>query len=572
MKPETKQCQNCKKDFVIESDDFGFYEKIKVPPPTFCPKCRAQRRMSWRNVRNLYKTSCDAPDHNEYIISVYSEDKNLMVYDQKFWWGDNWDPISYGREYDFSTPFFIQFSNLLKEVPLPNISNVNSINTEYGNMTIGSKNCYLIFASNNNENCHYSEGVYHCNNSLDVLSSRNSEYIYESIDCENCYNVIFCFDSTNCIDSYFLYNCRNCTNCLGCWNLRNKKYHIFNREYSKDDYFKMIEEYKLNSFSNLSEFSCLYKSKLKNVIRKYSNIINSKNVTGNMINSSYDCHNSFEISKVENSKFVWRFLDQGGSNNYDITGGTKPELCYEGNGMGAGYNIKFGIATGNTMNSHYIFSCMTNSSNLFGCVSLNSKQYCILNKQYTKEQYEELLPKIIKHMSDMPYIDAKGRVYKYGEFFPPELSPFCYNETIAQEYFPLTKEEAIKQGYKWKDKEVRNYIIDIKNEDIPNDIKDVTDNIIGKVIECAHKDCNHQCTEAFKIIPEELSFYKRMNLPLPRLCPNCRHYARLQQRNPLKLWHRKCMHEGCNNEFETSYAPERPEIVYCESCYNKEVY
>ena len=101
-----------------------------------------------------------------------------------------------------------------------------------------------------------------------------------------------------------------------------------------------------------------------------------------------------------------------------------------------------------------------------------------------KEQYEELVPKIIKQMNSMPYIDSKGRSYKYGEFFPSELSPFCYNETIAQEYFPLTKEEVLKQGYRWKEPEARNYQIDIKTKDIPNDIKGVKKEIIGKVIEC----------------------------------------------------------------------------------------
>ena len=158
---------------------------------------------------------------------------------------------------------------------------------------------------------------------------------------------------------------------------------------------------------------------------------------------------------------------------------------------------------------------------------------------------------------------------EYGEFFPVERSIFSYNETIAQEYFPLTKQEALDRGYKWKDGEERNYKIDIKNEDIPNDIKD---DIVNKVIECEHKGlCNQQCTEAFKIIPEELQFYQRMKLPLPRLCPNCRHYERLAKRNPLKLWHRNCMKSGCTNEFETSYAPNRPEVIYCESCYNSEV-
>ena len=35
MNQETKTCQNCKAQFIIEPDDFTFYEKINVPPPTW---------------------------------------------------------------------------------------------------------------------------------------------------------------------------------------------------------------------------------------------------------------------------------------------------------------------------------------------------------------------------------------------------------------------------------------------------------------------------------------------------------------------------------------------------------
>jgi len=248
------------------------------------------------------------------------------------------------------------------------------------------------------------------------------------------------------------------------------------------------------------------------------------------------------------------------------------EMCYDYIGYWKINRVYFSNIIGDSNNIIYSDFCSA-SSNLFGCIALHSKQYCILNRQYTKEAYEALVPKIIKHMNDMPYIDKKGRVYKYGEFFPSELSPFAYNETIAQEYFPLTKEQAIEQGYRWKDKEERNYPIDLKTEDIPDDINDIDDEIINKVIECSHKGtCNQQCTEAFKIIPEEYQFYKRMSLPIPRLCPNCRHYERLSQRNPLKLWHRACMKLNCPNTFETSYSPDRPEIIYCEKCYQNEVY
>jgi hypothetical protein len=224
-------------------------------------------------------------------------------------------------------------------------------------------------------------------------------------------------------------------------------------------------------------------------------------------------------------------------------------------------------------------------------VGLKSKSYCILNKEYGEKEYKEMLPKIIRHMKDMPYTDTNGQTYSFGDFFPPSFSHFAYNETAAQEYFPLTKEDALTQHRRWRDPEQKEYKIDIASDEIPERIADVSDDIVGKVIGCAHKgQCEESCTTAFKIIPSELQFYRNLNLPLPRFCPSCRHYQRFRKRNPLKLWMRICQCGGkesgngtytnvaehahgadpCPNEFQTSYAPERAEIVYCETCYQQE--
>ncbi|MCB9806736.1 hypothetical protein H6768_02390 [Candidatus Peribacteria bacterium] len=47
---------------------------------------------------------------------------------------------------------------------------------------------------------------------------------------------------------------------------------------------------------------------------------------------------------------------------------------------------------------------------------------------------------------------------EWGEFFPLTLSPFGYNETVAQDYFPISEKEAQKKGYKWKsDDEISSY-------------------------------------------------------------------------------------------------------------------
>jgi len=204
-------------------------------------------------------------------------------------------------------------------------------------------------------------------------------------------------------------------------------------------------------------------------------------------------------------------------------------------------------------------------------VSAHHKQFCILNKQYTEKEYNELVPKIREHMAKMPYINSTGHEYRYGEFFPPEFAPYSYSETIAQEYFPLSKEESLAKGYTWRDNEKRTYSITMKLENIPDSIKDVEDSITKEVVECAHHgDCEHACNGAFRITSDELQFLRKMKLPLPRLCPHCRHYERIVFRNSFHLYHRKCMNFGCLNEFETSYAPDCPEIVYCEQCYQQE--
>jgi len=195
-------------------------------------------------------------------------------------------------------------------------------------------------------------------------------------------------------------------------------------------------------------------------------------------------------------------------------------------------------------------------------------------------------------MDIKPYTDAKGRIYRFGEFFPPEFSPFPYNESGAHESFALTKKDALDLGYNWQEPEKCEYAITKKPQELPDAIEDAPESIVKETIGCAHGEtCNENCSTAFKIIPTELHFYQRLKLPLPRLCPNCRHYQRLLARNPMKLWKRKCQCKGvasenalytnvaehfhqkesCPNEFETSFSPEKKEIVYCESCYHNEV-
>ena len=590
MNSEIKICQNCKQNFTIEPEDFEFYKKIDVPTATFCPEGRRVGGMNFRNEHALYKRKCDATGKD--IISMFCPESPFKVYEHAYWWSDDWDPRDYGKEFDFSKPFFEQFQELLKSVPLPNLANSNVINSEYGNHNADLKNCYLLYASFGAENVSYAQGVMNVKDSLDLYTVTDSERCYEDVLCAKIYKTFYSYDTDDSIGSSFLRSCKNLNNSLACVNLRNKTNHIFNEPYTKEEFEKEIEKLDLGSYKNLTEFRKKFEEFSMKFPRRFASILKSTNVVGDMVTNSKNCYYCFDVyDGVEDSKYASHAINL--KDSYDGYGfGANGELMYEG--IDSGINAsryKFTSFTHTCHDVEYTYACH-GSDDLFGCVSMRNKSYCILNKQYTKEEYEKLLPKIIQHMKDMPYKGLNGRIYGYGEFFPSEISPFSYNETIAHTYFPLTKPEAEEKGFRWRDGDVRNYQITLTSDKLPDHIKDVEDSILNEVIRCEHdQKCNEQCTQAFRIISSELEFYRQMNLPLPRLCPNCRHFQRIKQRNPLRLWHRKCQCAGeasenkiykntighkhgdahCLNEFETSYAPERPEIVYCEECYLKEV-
>ncbi len=570
MNPETRICQNCKLDFIIEPNDFAFYDKIKVPPPTFCPECRFLRRAIWRNERSLYKRACDATGQS--IISMYDQDTKFPVYNRDFWWSDNWDPMDYGMGYDFSKSFFEQFLELFNKVPQASFFGMNLDNCNYCNFFSDSKNCYLCFGGGQNENLAYCGSQVFSKDSFDISLGNKNELCYNSFDCFNSFGVLNSVHSENCVDSMFLFDCRSMNNAICCVNQIHKNYSIWNQTKSKEEYLeeknKIIDgSYKtyLENKHKFNEFKLQYPV-------KYARIINSPSCTGDNIKNSNSSKNCFNVTNVENSRYlVWTAGIT--KDSYDCIGvGMGAELVYEGiSNVYNENNVLFSMQCQHgAQNLKYCISCY-GCSDLFGCIGLRSKKYCIFNKQYTKEEYEEIVPKIIKQMDSIPYIDNNNNIYKYGEFFPVEFCPFGYNETLAQEYSPLNKDEILEKGYSWKEDKIRQKTFDLSINDLPDNIKDVDESILNKTIECEHKGiCVEQCTGGFKIIENELQFIKKMNLPIPRLCPNCRHYDRLKNRNPIKLYTRSCMN-NCGRTFETTYTPERPEIIYCESCYQQEV-
>ncbi|MEI7424765.1 MAG: hypothetical protein WCK10_01455 [Candidatus Staskawiczbacteria bacterium] len=572
MNQEIKTCQNCKKDFIIEPEDFDFYEKIKVPAPTFCPACRLQRRFAWRNEWKLFRKK---DFHGKEIFSGYQEDSPVKILETAEWYSDSWDPMVYGRDYDFSRPFFEQFKELFHQVPLMSRSLINPVRSDFCAQATEPKDCYLTFSISYVENSAYSIWGVKSKDIFDCHMFTESELCYDSVNIIKCYRTFYSVDCEDCNDIMFSKNCIGCNNCFGCVNLKNKSYYIFNEAYSKEEYIRKVKEFGTSSHKNIEALRQQVAEHWIKFPNKFIHGRHNNDVSGDYINNSKNAQHCWRIFDCENVKYSQNFTIGPAKDSYDHTNfsdGT--ELIYESLVVGKGaYDVLFSSQCYSSVSKlRYCYFCGQNSSSLFGCISLRNKQYCILNKQYTKEEYEELVPKIIEHMNNMPYIDKKGRVYKYGEFFPIDMSPIAYNDSVAYEHFALTKDEVQEQGFIWREQKNKEFKATKSASELPDDIKDVDDNILKEIISCPHDNkCEHECTGVFKITIQELQFYRKFNIPLPHLCQNCRHYARFALRNPMKLHHRQCMNKGCTNEFETSYAPDRSEIVYCEQCYAREV-
>ncbi len=542
----TKSCSSCESSFDITNKDLEFYnkvspvfnwEKYSIPTPTLCPNCRAQKRLVWRNERSLYKRKCDATW--EDIISIYSPESKYKIYNANFWWSERWDPTSYGREYDFSKTFFEQYEELLLDVPKASfMSSVKNEWCEFVNYSSWSKDCYLVFESDNNENLFYSSNTFFSNNSLDVSYC-------EKIN--NCYNCIYCKNSSNCIASI---NCINCEYLAGCNNLKNKSYCIENIQYTKEEYFEKLPEYLVQTGVNTLNYIGVNKS---------NDWHNNENVSGNYIWESKNIIAWFDIQNCHDCKFVSNL--ENSKDCYDVHGyGWEfgMSLIYEAHTAGNGsYKTWFTNCLFQECKESYYSDICSDVSHVFWCAWLRNKQYCILNKQYTKEQYEELIPKIINKMIED---------WEWWEFFPASLSPFGYNETLANEYFPLNQEQVKEKWFDWNTYEAPFPKVEkiIPADKLPKKIEDIPDDILAWAIEC------ETTKRPFRIIKPELEFYRKHNLPIPKRHPDQRHLDRMNIRNPRNIHKRQC--DKCEKNIESTYAPEREETVYCEACYNKEIY
>jgi hypothetical protein len=562
---ENRICQNCKKEFNIDSEDFNFYKKMKVPPPTWCPECRMIRRMSCANGWSFFWRNCDKC--GQRMLSMFSPSKKLTVYCQPCWWGDSWDGSEYSIDYDSKRPFLEQVKELSEKTPYATLETTYTTlkNCEYSNSIAYSKNCFMAIWADFCENVFYSSILNTLKWSSDCLRGWKSELCYGSTSFTRNFRVFFSEECDDCLDVWFSRSCFGSTNCVGCVNLRGAINCIFNVKYSKEEYEKKFKEMKLDTWNGIKKLEKeAHGFWLTKPYREYHGHSFNLNVTGEYVYTSKNSKECFILNGAENCKWCQLITVDGSKDCMDYTGwGNKVELLYECLQVGDGAsNCKFAShCFPDAFNVEYCHWAIGGKNN-FGCVNLKHKQYCILNKQYSKEEYEKIKTEIIEDMKKNPYIDELGRKWSYGEFFSCGFGNFAYNNSNAMKFFPKTKEEAMAEGYFWNDTDNPSSVCTIEAEALPQTIKETPDLVLKEIIECS------LCKRSYKIIQGELELLRKINLPLPRECPRCRENKRFARENKPGMYNRNC--DKCGVSIYTPYASERPEIIYCVKCYQQE--
>ena len=539
-------CEHCKKGYSITEIEESLSKKIGVELSSICSDCLARQHLSFWLFGKFRKIKSDYS--GESLVTVLPEKNRYPIYSLKEWFSDKWEGLDYGIDYNPEESFFLRLQKLQEKVPHPHQNGINNTNCDYCDDVWSSKNCYLSRSMEDCEDIICSYRNVKVKNSVDNIMGFSSERCYSCLNCINSYGLSYSRHSKDSIDSYFLFDCRNCQNCFMCWNLRGKSFCIENIQYTKEEYKEKINSFNLGSYSVVESLKKHFEDILKdNAVHKLNFNIKAYNSTGDNLFNVNNCHNCNTVSDSEDCVNCLRAIKD--KSNLNANGCWHSELLGNCQGCMDAYNLKY-CNWSTSRFSEYLDLCLE-CEYCFGCVGLKKKKYCILNKQYEKAEYEKLKEKIIQDMR------ARG---EYGKFLPYSMSPGPFNFSTAYFYYPkTTKEEISSFGGYWEDLD-ESHIEGMQTSKLSDNISEVDNEICKQALICPETGWR------FNIAPNELTFYKQNNIPLPRKHFDMRIKDLVKYSTVLKSSLYNCHY--CEKEIEAYYPKEWGyKNIACEECY-----
>ncbi|MDP3014198.1 MAG: hypothetical protein Q8M92_08165, partial [Candidatus Subteraquimicrobiales bacterium] len=275
--------------------------------------------------------------------------------------------------------FLGQFKKLILDAPHLNVNSRNVENCPYGDFIYNCKNCYLCFDTGGSQKGYFLENSMKTRDCVDCSFARWSELCYECVNIEKCYSCNWCVDCNDSHDLSHCFDCSGCSDCYGCVGLRHKQYQIYNEQFTKEEYLKRIKNIKFDKDK-------FHELELE-IPRQNLHLSRSEDCIGDYIYNSKKCTFCFDINNMEDCiYYISGNYNSPDKSCCDINEASGCELCYDSFSLGYCYNCNFLVESSYCTDCEFGFE-LEQCKNCFGCVYLKNKQYYILNKLYSKEDY-----------------------------------------------------------------------------------------------------------------------------------------------------------------------------------------
>lgn len=547
--PHTRTCSETGDQFSITQRDIEMYRSLGVPLPTLSPRARLRRLRAAVGGLDLFKRT----DLNgNTLISMFDPESTVPILSSEEWHADTFDAMKYGRAFQSGTSFFDQWLALSNAVPRPAmIQDGQSENSPWALYSTSTKNGYFTYGGMANADISYADFCVAVERSADVSLTYRSNHCYDSVLLNECSNVHFSERCEGCSNVVFSLGCRNCTDCFGCTNLRNKQHCFLNEQLTAEDYTKRLAEIDLTDAAVVEAWrKTIRESVWKQAYRKAGTInqseeafgddlVNCKQVEGISMHSSERVYHSFTLTNVKDT--------------IDLALGFELERCVNLVNTLKGYENKMVNMCDSCVDVEYS-ELLTSCQHCFGCIGLKNKQFCILNVQYTEEEYWPLVDQIKSEML------SSG---EYGQFFPYRVSPWAYNTSHANALFPLEAEDVEALPARWYLFAAERSTNALPITDLPTTLHATTDAVLTNSYQCPVSG------RAFRIVKPELELHRSLGVALPRLHPTVRRTQRAEQLFAPVLHERTCA--DCKTRLMTRIPAEHAADVVCELCYEKRV-
>lgn len=291
--------------------------------------------------------------------------------------------------------FFKEFQRIIYTHPRMETYVLYSQNCRNSDHVFDSKNLEYCFDTSASSDSTYLFDCHLVAESLDCDYTVEAESCYECMDVVRCFNCSYVDKANDVRDSMYSYDLSNCHDVFGCVNLVNKSYCIFNRQFTMDEYFEKVKKYKALPSEKVLGMLEELKSKYPITQSAAQNNINSP--YGDQIFNCKNCYMCFDVGRDEDCGYLFDSFDSKFC--YDTTYmAQSAEMSYQIVGATHMFNCNYVIYSENCQDSSYLYNCK-GVKNSLGCVGLQYKQYCILNRQFSKDEYERLSKQILDELN-----------------------------------------------------------------------------------------------------------------------------------------------------------------------------